>query len=520
MKKTLFLAALLVCAGVAAVYAAIVPGLRAEREQEVAAFLASLPGEVKAGSIRVELLPGNVILRDFTGRFAGSGQSSLEFSAPEFVIKGLGGAGLMDALFGKRPADTGAKGRPPALLARGASASGFCLTLKHQMEGTHELLTEDIRTSGIVLRDITGDLDALVACLLPDASLQERLHAAAGFSAALLQITGYSKNISLPLLGNGSFLADNLTLRDVGLFHLGKGVWEGLSATIGGERVLSVERITLEGLYLPDVSDALLALEQSPEDEVATGIFAALEKEPLVVNNLELTDLRLLLGTTGQVYAKRLALDISGDLEKMRLRHTAEDLCLPPGLLALPGGPYAAFAAAYAKNLCVSAELDMTGTHTGGKGDLDLSRCLLDAADLGALSFTGSLAYEDEGEERYFDSDLKLYLRQGEVLITERNMAEYAIRASLAGAEQPDEEQLKLLRGHLISAILLDAQNSGQKSGGQGTKAFLEGFAKLVEGPGSLRVVFTPNEPVSLDSDDFLNEANPAVEFTAAPQAE
>ncbi|MDL2207900.1 hypothetical protein LJB82_04180 [Desulfovibrio sp. OttesenSCG-928-M16] len=503
MKKIAAILVMLALVCGIAVYVAVVPKLKAEREAEVAAFLASLPGEVKAGGITVELLPGNIILRDITGRFVGPDNSSLEFSAPEFTVMGL----TQDL-----PEQGG-----PVKLAHSIAASGLTLTLAHKFgesDAPGALVREELQVAGFIMRDVVGDGALLLDCLRPDVSLTQRLRAAAGFSAASFQVTGYSKNIMLPLVGQVHFKAKNLTLRDLRLFGIGKGIWEGLSAGIQDKELLSLARISVDGLSLPDFSGPLLELEQNPEVDFKTGILAALEKEPISLSNLELIDLKLDLFSGERLTAKRLYFDVQGALNKTHLRHATEALSIPSGLLAFFGEDGSNFAKVYGKELLLDAQADLSASHTGGKGEIEVTQCALQAADLASLTIEGLLLYEGEGEAEYFDSDLKLALKRGALLLTEKNLVEYALRASMPGSEQLDAQQLEVMRRHLADSVRIDAQNSI----GEGGQRILEGLAQLVEKPGSLRVVCAPAEALWFDDADMLNKLKPEVEFVPAAQ--
>lgn len=484
MKKIFAILALALFVCAVGGYFALMPGIKEKQAEKVAAFLQDLPGDFKAERIAVEPLVGNVILYGFSGHIPYFEGAVLSFTVDEVLFKGL---------------DPDAAKGGVALLVKGIRAREARYVIESRALGAENPLREEVRAAMLTLDGVHGDFGSILNCARTKAPAADYLRAAGSFSIDSLAVTGYSSEADVPPTGVVRAEVGGFTIRQAQLFGTGKAVWEDLRLSFDGRELLRLDLVTLESSSIPNLLEPLLALEAGgSEDALLAEYLAVMEREALILKNLEFKNLRYGSPDSGKpLTAARLGLDLDASTSVILVKAALEDLVIPPEYYRLIGNNAAALALAHAADLNVSGGLDVDIRHRGGEGEITVKSLSLADKNLGSLRGTAALAFDGRGDAEHFDSGVDFLLQRAEVVLEDRTFVDAYLKMTFADQGALDAARLKLMRGHLAQGVRADAAAASSPD----EAGLLQGVADILAAPGRLSVTLEADAPLPLPED-------------------
>lgn len=479
---------------VALVFFVLLPWLEKEQTARVSAALALLPGEMRIQSARMDFFGSGLVLKGLNGVSRYADGSDVAFAVDALHITGLA-------------ADAFARdGVIP--LAEEISLSGLTLAARISVQGFHQPLKQVLRIEDATLTGIRGDLALLRASAADGAKKSDIVRAVASVSVAALEAEGYSSLMETPR-GQVSAEAESFSVSQMRLFGIGRGAWRDLRVRALESDILTLETLGVTELSLPDFYTPILEAEETDDNgepgRMLEYLRRALEKNPFLCRNMELRRLNFHPLTGEALSAERLFFDMQASASRLTLRNQIEGLVIPAAVYRMFGLDSAYFAAAYEKALEVDALTELELRQDDGTGELMFRRVLLAEKNLGGASFEGELYFESESLESLLRDGADLLLHHLVASVRDKDFLEYYFTGEVAAmrAFNPTAElSVPELRLHAANLLRREARNVGDDYA-----AVLEGLAKLMLAPGSLRVALNPERPLYLEdvSEESLN---------------
>ncbi|MDR2605113.1 MAG: hypothetical protein LBC55_07160 [Desulfovibrio sp.] len=474
------LGALLVAAGVF-----FVPSLlEKQTESRTAAFLTSLPGDIRAKSVKADFWNAEVVLKGVTGTGKRLDGGEFTFEAEEFLAGDIKSGSLT------------ASG-PVPLLGR-FRVKDLKVRADVTLPDLEQPLKQTFTVAELSLRDISGDLKRLMQAY--NAGQSEFIDAVATCRVGNVVMNGYAVDTGLGALGSAHVVLDSFTGRDMSLQSTGACELRGFKISALGMDIASIGSMRAASASGPNMYHYVTVMQQNQQQgrdgrAAIPVLVQALETTPAVLRGMECEDISLPLNFPAdkRLHIARASTDMTLDARSAKLRVTLSGLSIPPELLAGLVPLASEFARAYGKKLEIDAVADLDGALEEKEGTLNLNTFSLADPALVSLESTGAFAFTLKegragGLEGLLLSGAEMFLKNCRLTIEDINLVD----TLLAGSGN------KAVARTSTAAVLrsLVEDNSDRLS----DKA-LNGLAQLVAAPGKLTINVNPALPLPLTSD-------------------
>jgi hypothetical protein len=477
--------------------------LEKQTESRTAEFLKSLPGDIRAQSVKAGFWNAEVVLKGVTGTGKRMDGGEFTFEAGEVLVGDIKSGSL-------------AASGPVPLLGR-FQVKDLNLRADITLPGPAQSLIQTITVADLSLRDISGDLKRLMQAY--KVGQGEFIDALATCRAGNVAMNGYAVTTGLGALGSAHAVLDSFTGRDMSL--LGTGPWElrGFKISALGMDLASMGSMRLASASGPNMYRYMLVMQQEMQQgsdgrAAIPDLVQALKTNPVVLRDMECEDISLPLNLPAdkRLHIDRTSTDVTLDAGGFKARTALSGLSIPPDMLSGLIPLASEFARTYGKNLEIAAVMDLDGTLTEKEGTINLNAFSLADPALFSFESSGAIAFTVKegragGLEGLLLSGAEMFLNNCRLTIEDINL----INTVFAGSGDK-----AAARGAAAAMLRSLAEGEGN---GLLTKA-VNGLAQLVAAPGKLTVTVNPALPLPLTADVTVEEgmrrlnAGAAVEYT------
>jgi hypothetical protein len=477
--------------------------LEKQTESRTAEFLKSLPGDIRAQSVKADFWNAEIVLKRVTGTGKRMDGGEFTFEAGEVLAGDIKSGSL-------------AASGPVPLLGR-FQVKDLNIRADIALPGLEQSLMQTITVADLSLRDISGDLKRLMQAY--NVGQGEFLAALATCRAGNVAMNGYAVTTGLGALGSAHVVLDSFTGRDMGLLGSGSCELRGFKISALGMDLASMGSMRWASASGPNIYHYMVVMQQEMQqgrDGRASipDLIRALKTNPVVLRDMECEDISLPLNLPAdkRLHIERTSTDVTLDADGFKARTAFSGLSIPPDMLS---GliPFASeFARIYGKNLEIASVVDLDGTLKEKEGALNLNAFSLADPALFSLDSSGAIAFTLKegragGLEGLLLSGAEMFLNNCRLTLEDINL----INTVFAGSGDKASARA-------AAAAMLRSLAEGE-SNGLLTKA-VNGMAQLVAAPGKLTVTVNPALPLPLTADITVEEglrrlnAGAAVEYT------
>ncbi|MDR2124272.1 MAG: hypothetical protein LBP38_04725 [Desulfovibrio sp.] len=462
--------------------------LEKQMESRTAEFLKSLPGNVRAQSVKADFRNAEVVLKSVTGTGKHLDGEDFHFEAGE-VLAGDVKSGSLSA------------SGPVPLLGR-FRVKDLKIRADITLPEPELPITQTFTVAELSLRDISGDLKRLMQAY--GAGQDEFIDAVATYRIGNVDVNGYAVDSGLGSQGSARVTLDSFTGRDVSLTDTGPWELRGFKFAALSMDIASMKSMRAASGSIPNMYHYMTAVQQEQrrrsDGRAAIPVLAqALETAPVVLRGMECEDISLPLNFPAEkrIHIAGTSADVTLDARGFKARATLSGMSVPPALLSGLIPLASRFATAYGKNLRIEAVVDVDGTLEEKEGVLNLNTFSLADPALASLETSGAFAFTvKEGKERGLEglllSGADLFLKNCRLTIEDINLVDNL----LAGGG--DKAVTRTAIAAAMQGRLGELLNEGEHSG-LFTRA-VRGLAQLVAAPGKLTVTVNPALPLPLTS--------------------
>ena len=322
----------------------------------------------------------------------------------------------------------------------------------------------------------------------------------------VVAVGGYELSMDAGLPTPMVLSVESLQSEDYGLFVHKAAKISNIAFSVMGEKILTIGSLSTGRLSMPvALAPALLSGKSEGFDEFPRAM-AALDKEPLVLRDIEAKDVAVRVLFPEAVTLKSCFFDLEMDNNRMELKSRFADLILPSSYYRYSGREAGEFAKVYGATLDFSGALEFLLSWKDGRGELLLKDSGLTEKNLGEVQLGVNLLFEAPG----MDSLVKLvesgrepevFLKSGRVVLDDRHFLGILFKSMNESDKKEAEEEgrtpetLEQTRAQAVRHVRSKAEQSVSPD----KKAILEGMAKLAERPGRLEISLDPASPLPLD---------------------
>lgn len=497
-------------------YFFVLPMLEARQSEKVAAAIKAMPGGFTADDVKVGFFNKKVTIKGLKGNPDLGPDIKYEVELGQVELEGVN----LEA--GSKPGVTH--------LADSLNIQDCNLRSTVSVEGLGQPISTSAFCKEMTARGISGDLSAVLAIdSLPQLPIRPTPEEAqAYFAAAHRMMTAFATfhidhmeagdyRISSPAPLNFTASMDKLSYSDFNMMKMGHIEVKGIKGGAFGNEVVNIEKLSLQGMVMPDIFTPQLSIEDP--DAYSRAMLEAFTKTPLAVRGLVIEKLSIKPMTPEAVTLDRLQYDMELGPEKIVVTKEVNNFVMPVSVYSAISYQAAAFGRVHNKPLVFNGSVDIVGSQKDGKGDLALKTVRLDEDNLGSVAVKGELPFVGKGEglEGLLEYGPAFFLKSAELELEDKSGVETFLGMQLQQLSRGSAEPLPIsaatLRSGLVDAIKAEAA----KEASPDRKRVIEGFARLVEAPGKLKVSVTPSQPVSVDSlAGGGGELNAQVEYSPA----
>lgn len=489
-------------------YFMFIPRQEKKYEQAIAAFIADLPGNLAADSIKVHFLGNSAEIRGLRGATKSFEGSDMTVDVATITLTGLN----LDLLSGNAAGIV--------YLADSLILSDGSLNIAMNAGGPDRPIQQNTSFSQWELHNLRGDFAGAVAEFVGDASLERKLDIAATFSAGPTSLKNYVSTITEPALGPLTVSMDSWEAQETSLLSCKDAVWKNMRVTLAAlnAEIMSLERISLASMNLPNfLAPLFAALDNDNSDALGAILLGKISKDPIEMRGLVMENFRFQVMSPESVSIRRLSMDLDASTTRLAIKKTVEGLVLPAFVYGSMGIEAAQFSAFYGKPLDLDLRLDVEVTQKSGSLTEVLIRDLsLQDNNLASLQIKADIIHTGKADHLYavFDDKGDAALQKGELVLVDKNLVgtflEAELQASAPGGEEEDQPSVAELRETTAQSFIDMYTAQG------GFHAVIgEGLGKLIRAPGRLTIRFAPESPVSL-SDPLPEALGATVEYTPA----
>jgi len=505
-KKILgFGSILLVIAVLLAGYFIYLPKQQKLLEDDIALFIDSLPGDLAADSIKVNVLGNSAEIHGLRGTTKYMFDSEMVVDVGSITLKGV------NLNLGKE--------KGVSKVADALSLADAAMKVTYKVEGLPQPMTQDITLKSVTMENIHGDCSNFGE-LFGDAPLQRKLDIGASFSAGPVKMKNYVVS-SLTAMGPVTISIESCEVKESSLLAVKDAVWENIRGTAMNTEIVGLDRMTLESMHLPDFFASFVeAMEKQDFDAMGAAILEKIEQDPLILKGLVLEGYRVQLMAMEPVAIKKLALDLEASAKKFVFQNTLEQFTVPQSIYGISSIEAAQFSAFYNKPLVFDLRLNAELTQNdGAPAEIRIKDFALQEQNLASLQASGDVINSDAIKHVFalFDSDGPAALKNAKMVLEDKALVETLFQSELkAQAGATDANPLPstdAMREQAAQNLLAAAGPANPEQA-----ALLEGLVKLLRAPGKLVITMSPETPVELSARGGLKEGawGTTVEYTPA----
>jgi len=504
-KKILLAVVALLIAGALGCYFFFIPGQEKKYEQNIAAFIKELPGDLAADAIKVNFLGNSAEIRGLRGTTQYLG-NDISVDLASLTLTGL------NFNLGK---ETGVNKLADSLIIADASVKQSTT-----VPGLPQPITQDFTFKNFELHNVRGDFNA-VADLLGDASLERKMDIAATFSAGPVRLKDYVQTTNTALGAIIMRLA-SLEAQESSLLTAKNTVWEKMSLTAFNAEVMGIDRMTQASMKMPNILAPLIEfMDMRREFDSMSAIFLEkIRQEPIEMRGLVIEGFRFQFMTPEPITIGRLSMDLEASADRLAFKKDIQGLILPPSIYGPMSLEAALFSDFYAKSLDIDLNMDVVLTHkSGAPVEIMINNAFIRDKNLASAQLRANILHTGDMQHVYgvFDSDGDIVLKSAELVLEDKNLVGAFLEAEFKTPQDREngEDQVSVadLREQVAQSIAILYAGEGEDQ-----TALREGLIKLIKAPGRLTITSAPEAPVNLATpeDDILNALRLKVEYTPA----
>ena len=490
-KIAAFAVSLLVVAALGA-YFFFIPSQEKKYEQEIAAFIEALPGNLAADTIRVNFLGNAAEIRGLRGA------TQLLGSDMRVDVASLTLAGLNFTLGKRAGADK---------LADSLSISGCSITKESAM-------MQEITFKHLELHNIRGDFNAAVADLFGDALLERKMDIAATFSAGPLRLKEYVNTVNTPL-GQIMMSLASWEAQEASLSACKNAVWEKMSLAAFGKEIIGLDRMSVAFMKMPNIFAPLLDFVEMRRDfdDASAIILEKMRREPFEMRGVVMEGCRFQFMKPAPITADKISVDLDASADRLAFTKDVQGLILLPAIYGPMSLEAALFSAFYGKPLDMDLRMDVLLTQKPGAPVEILFRDLfIRDKNLASVRLRGIFTHKGDARHVYdvFGDRGDILLKNATVTLEDKAIVSTFLEAEFGGGSRASAGESRERAARSILALCSAA--------GEGYAALGEGLASLIRAPGRLTIVSAPEVPVNVTNPgrDILKALRLTLEYSPA----
>lgn len=517
-KKTIGIIAVLVTIVAVGAYFVGRPMMEDKQREEILAFLEK--NELVAESVVSDSFGTGTTITKLSGSFDYLGMGTGTFTVDKLTVGGINlGARLTKGV---------------SALVDDCKAEGVTVTITMPLpgdEGAGEM-RQVVTADEAVLRNVRGDLNALESIdtkgLSVEAFPEELAEVIAGFSVGEVNLKNYRSKVDslegvFGAMGGVETVIGNYLLKDSSLVGCGTMLLEDVSINAMGSSVFKLERLGAAGMRVPNMLTLIGKLQKVEQtaygDEEAARaaleqMFADFEKTPLEVKGLYAEKGQFKFMLPEALTFDKIGLSCFVDPNKAAITVDVDHLVVPKALYALGSPSGQVLAQVYGKPLDLTYASDLELSRQGGNGTIQYRNIALSEANLFSISGSAELPFTSKHERLVdlMEEGGDVFLKTAAVTLEDKGAVTLAFRVQevLMGLES-EQASGELLR----QAAIANVRQLGATLPTPGAQKLADGMISLLQAPGTLAVKVTPEEPVALESADFM-KMMPEVTYTPA----
>ncbi|MDL2267308.1 hypothetical protein LJC46_04890 [Desulfovibrio sp. OttesenSCG-928-G15] len=498
MKKILGI--IVVVAVIAAAVGAFVylPGLDKDMENGIAAYIESLPGDLKADKIKVSYLDKSVSIQGLKGTVTYFEGTQAEVNLATLTLEGC--HFTASTVKGIRP-----------IADKWAVSDVQVVTTSKPTKAMQEALkdmdmpavAQSVHIKQAEGKSISGDLLALGKIVQENLPQAQTMEAISSIVLGDIKVTGYESKTTVadqPLVMS---VAD-FTGKEMSMRTAREHVWNTINVTLGGQGVLSIGKITLAKMSMPDFTSPVIeALEKGMgEDVLVDKALSALKSEPLVLEGLVMEDVKCLVPLAAGTTLARYSLDLKATDAKLHFKNSFTELKLPVDTYKNLSMEAAMFAASYGKDFLLNGNLDFDLERKNDTMRFTIADLAFSDPSLASIDFSGSFQPDGKGSSLgdIMENSSDVYLEKAALSVVDHGAVDLAFKLAMLMDKNanPDAAALQKKR----EEVALGAEQAAKAHPSEDIKKILQGVVQLIRHPNSqLDITLSPEQPVAFSSD-------------------
>ena len=409
---------------------------------------------------------------------------------------------------------------------------------------SENILKQELSFKSVALTGLRGDFAGLIAELERGKGIAAQISdpqtlfrfisIAKGFRAASASITGYEvhQNLELSALPWPAVTSiESMQGKDVGLLDFGPSSCKNWNFSVADQIAMRIETMTLQRMSIPDIFTSLAAGltdgqgAEHADAALAQSVLQTLAKEPLVIQGCVIGNASLRIMTSESISLKNFNLDLEFGAEKLALKHSLDELLIPPSYYRNSDEIGTLLAQVYGKPLNFSARADLRGSQQNGRVELRNDIALTEK-EFGSVKVNADLIASAPGAdslETLLQSSPDWLLKKARFAIEDRKLLETAFVMQHEMLKQSGIKGLFKSAADMRANTALQLQQWAAANPNPDVKAVLEGVARLARQSGILVISLNPDRPQFLVNvfDMLMGEGVPgdlraAAEYTPA----
>lgn len=473
------------------------PGLDKDMEKGIASYIESLPGDLKADKIKVSYLDKHVSIEGLKGKVTYFEGTQADVNIGVLVLDGCH--------------FTASTVKGVRTIADNWSVSNLKITTTSQptkamQEALKEMnmpaVTQSVSVKHAEGKSISGDFLALDKIIQENLPMAQAIEALSSISLGDIKATDYESKTELANQPLVMHVAD-FTGKEMSMRAARDYVWNNLKMTLGGMDVLSIGKISLANMHMPDFTSPVIeALEKGlGEDALIDKVISALKSEPLVIEGLVMEDVQCLVPMAAGTTLARHTMDVKATDKTLQFKSGLTKLNLPVETYKNFSMETAMFAAAYGKDLLLDSTLDFSLEKKDESMRFSIADLSLSDPSLAKVTYSGSFQPNGKGNDvgDIVESSSDVFLEKANLSFSDQGVIDLAFKLYLQmEGKGTDEATLQKKREEVAKQVEQAANNHPS----QDVKKILGGVVQLILHPNSqVDITLTPEQPVAFSGD-------------------
>jgi hypothetical protein len=453
-------------------YLLFIPKQENKLEQQIAAFIESLPGNLTADTITVSALGKSAKIYGLRGTTHYFG-SDVNVDIASLALNGVNFT----------------PGKGVTKIADSLIISGISITETANPDQPQDV-AQDIAIKSLELHNVWGDLNT-AADLVGDAPLARKIEIAAAFSAGPMRMQGYAVTMHT-MLGPIILSLDSSEAQGASLLTGKNTVSKNLRLTAFDTDIIRLDRMSAASVKIPNILAPLLEFMEMDLDfdTMHALVLEKLRQEPVEMRGVVMEGFRLQLMAPEPITINKLSMDLDAAADRLAFKKEIQGLTLPPAIYGSMSLEARLFSKFYAKPLDLDLRKDVTLAYrSGAPVAITINDLLIRDKNLASAQLKAELLYTGDAQHVHsvFGSDPDDFaLKNATLTLTDKALVATFLEAEFAGEVADMREKV----AQTIVAL------SG--FGGESFVLMAEGLAKLIRTPGTLTITGTPELPVNL----------------------